>query len=89
MLISLFMGERDPLKSFGIVLPAVAEMMDEQMLSKEDTLAALRRFLSNGEQPVPVREAIERLEAAEDEGELRTMLGQECVRALGLRGRRP
>jgi hypothetical protein len=82
------MGERDPVMSFGIVLPAVAEMMDEQKLSKQEAMEALRHFLGTAEQPAAVREAIERLEAATDRGELRTMLGRECVRALDLKGRR-
>jgi hypothetical protein len=88
VLISLTMGKRDPIKAFGIILPAVAGMTDEQKLSKQEAMAALRQFFGAGEQPAAVREAIERLELTEDEGEFQTMLEQECVRTLRLRGSR-
>jgi hypothetical protein len=80
------MGKGDPLKTFGIILPAVAEMMDEQKLSKCDAMAALRLFLGADEQPAAVADAIARLDSIEDELEFRAMLGEECLRALGLRG---
>jgi len=78
------MAERDLVREFGIVLPAVAEMMDEQTLSADEAMAALRRFLGNVPQPDRVLESIGRLQSCEDECELREMLGRECVRMLGL-----
>ena len=69
-----------------VVLPAVAEAMDEQGLSMEEALAMLRQFVS--EQP-PSREmkaTVTRLEAAQDEFALRLMLGEECLRLMNLDG---
>ncbi|HET6247541.1 MAG TPA: hypothetical protein VFE47_07590 [Tepidisphaeraceae bacterium] len=82
------MVKNDPLKLFGIILPAVAELMDEQNFSTDEAMAALRQFLENVEQPASVREAIGRLEGAENELELRAMLGHECLRALGINASR-
>lgn len=78
------MGGPEQIKTFGIILPAVVEMMDEQKLSTSEAMRALRNFIGDGEQPAEVQEAIARLEKIQDEGELRFELGQECLRALKL-----
>ena len=78
------MAQREMIKSYGIILPAVAEMIEEQHLSKDEAMAALWRFLGNEEQPSRVLKSIGRLQSAEDEGELGIMLRQECLRMLKL-----
>jgi hypothetical protein len=76
--------ERDKRWSFGITLPAVAEAMDERHLSVAEAMELLRKMLGPNEQPPSVVRAIRRLEATDDEGQLRLMLGQECLEALDL-----
>ena len=78
------MDERDKRWSFGITLPAVAEAMDERHLTVAEAMELLRKMLGPTEQPPSVVRAIRRLEAINDEGQLRLMLGQECLQALDL-----
>lgn len=78
------MDEREKRWSFGITLPAVAEAMDEKHLSVAEAMELLRKMLGPAEQPPSVVRAIRRLEATSDEGQLRLLLGQECLEALDL-----
>jgi hypothetical protein len=78
------MDEKMYLKNFGVLLSAAKEMREEQKLSKEQTLAALRNFLGPHEQPAPVQESLQRLEACH-ELKLDFLLGQECLRAYGIK----
>ena len=75
--------ERDKRWSFGTLLPAVAEAMQEQRLSKDEALELLQRMLGSGEQPPAVVSAIRRLELT-DEGQFQLALGQESLEALDL-----
>lgn len=78
------MKEQDAIKNFGIILPAVAEMMDEQNLSTFEVIAAIWQFIGGEDQPQEVLDAVERLAEIDNELDLRIALGQEALRALGL-----
>jgi hypothetical protein len=54
------MEERDPVMSFGIVLPAVAEMMDEQKLSKQEAMEDAEKASWSSGYPVIINERIGR-----------------------------
>jgi hypothetical protein len=86
MTYSCSVPQENPLKIFGIILPAVARMMDEQKLSTTEAIEALRRFIGKGPHPSEMEEAIARLEAIDNELDLRFMLGQEALRALKWKG---
>lgn len=75
------MKHPDPLVAFAIILPVVADEIEEEGLSKQEGLDYLRSLLEGEEQPAEVSAVITRLESAE-EFELSTMLGKECVRIL-------
>ena len=75
--------ERDNRWSFGTLLPAVADAMQEQHLSKAQALQLLHRMLGRAEQPPSVVSAIQRLESA-DENQFELVLGQESLEALDL-----
>ena len=75
--------ERDKRWSFGTLLPAVADAMQEQHLTKIQALQLLHRMLGLAEQPPSVVNAIRRLESA-DEDQFQLVLGQESLEALDL-----
>lgn len=67
-----------------VVLPTVAEAIDEQGLSKPEALAMLREMVSEQPPSEEMRRTVSRLERAADEFELRLMLGEECMRLMDL-----
>jgi len=75
------------IKQFGMILPAVEEMMGEQKLSCEQAMEAVWKFmvgiLEDAEPPQEVIDAIDRLSVFDNELELRFALNRECLRALG------
>lgn len=75
--------ERNERWSFGILLPTIAETMQEQHLSKAQALKLLNRMLGPAERPPSVVSAIRRLEMT-DEDQFQLMLGQESLEALDL-----
>ena len=68
-------GSKELVKQFGIILPAVEEMMGERNLSCAEAIRAVWMFVSeilaDTEPPAEILEAIERLSAVDDELELR------------------
>ncbi len=72
----------DPSVSLFLVLPAIAEMVDERHLSKKEALAQLSQMLGKAASAPDVKEALIRLRSAKDDLSFRVMLGEECLRAM-------
>jgi hypothetical protein len=72
----MLMKEDRPVELFGLACGAVANLMDEEGLTRADALKCLYAMLLEPHIPPVVREALTRLDATEDECELWKMLGQ-------------
>jgi len=72
------------LHDFGLILSAVASLVDEEHLSNERALEAIRKMMRPGEQPRQVVESLLRLKSCSNELDFRVQLGQESLRAYGL-----
>ncbi|HVT89500.1 MAG TPA: hypothetical protein VHD56_11650 [Tepidisphaeraceae bacterium] len=73
-------NEDDVTEKFGLICLAVWNMMDEEGLSVEDALKAVRTMLIPHSKSRVVSDGIERLERAGDEAELSRLLVDESSR---------
>ena len=71
---------REAIEKFGFVCRAVWNMMDEEGLSVEDALKAVRRMMRPHSKPSDVADGMKRLAGAADEGELLKLLDAEATR---------
>lgn len=73
-------NENDAIEKFGLVCLAVRNMMDEEGLSVEDALKAVRSMLMPHSSSPVVIDGISNLEAAESEADLMERLLKEAER---------
>jgi len=73
-------SELEAVERFGLVCLAVWNMMDEESLSLEDALKAVRQMMRPHSKPRDVAEGMKRLAGAADEGELLKLLDAEATR---------
>ena len=71
-----------PVVSLSLVLPAIAEIVDEQHISDEQALEQLSAMLGEARKHPYVKKAIARLRSCKDELGFRAMLGTEGLRAM-------
>jgi hypothetical protein len=71
-----------PVVSLFLVLPAVAEFVDEQHVSNDRALEILSEMLGTAAEHPYVKDAIARLRDCDDELTFRATLGEESVRAM-------
>ena len=67
-----------------VVLPAIAEAMDDEGISKAKALVKLRQLVSEQPASREMKKTVTHLEAAKSELALRVMLGEECLRLMKL-----
>lgn len=78
------MSQPTPTETLGLLLTAIAEMIDEQHLGKDEALAKLRQMLGPAGDDLKVRAVLRRLEREKDELSFRCRVGEECLRAFKL-----
>ena len=68
-------------KSFAILLPALAEMVEEQHLSCDAAMTRLREWIAPAVPSREIQDALRRLDDSPEESFVHN-LGQECLKAL-------
>lgn len=66
---------RSPIDTLWLVLPAIAEAVDEQHLGQDDAIERLTEMLGDAASDARVQVTLERLKRASDELAFRLMLG--------------
>jgi hypothetical protein len=73
---------KEDLVNLWLVLPAIAEMIDEQNLSKRQAMSKLKEMLGPAMSDPYVKEALFRLRGINSGCEFRMALGSECLLAM-------